>query len=334
MEKFSFNKNPENSGNDIKSKKEKSSGLPMWFKAGVVSAGLIGSTPVFSQENKIHENNNEIELLQNITSFYEKKVQDRKNFYYSGGNNSKEDSILIKKNLEEETADYIKIANNPKEFYEQQLKFVQEIKSEIVSHFLSTDFLSKLEILNSKEIAEEKRQKLIENINNVDIIFVSPESLSETDETLAYYLPSVHKIVFPFDNLNSIIVAHELIHSAYRGYSLLNKEEINLLKKSFKKSKEISRKENKYYKNISERIDRKKQTDFYLEIIGIKKYGEKFTKEHYKKLKELEEKKMLNGEVQDFFDMTNEDQFIDIMNSIADNNVTNKPDISINKDIS
>ncbi len=146
---------------------------------------------------------------------------------------------------------------------------------------------------------------------------------SASSSAAAYYLPSSHVITFPFYNLDRIIIAHELIHSAYGGSSLLDKEEIKLLEKSFKKNKDISKTNNKYLKNISERIARKKQTDFYLESQGIKKYEEKFTKEHYKKLEELKNKKMLSAEVEELFDTTDEDGFIRIMNDIAYNNKKN-----------
>ncbi len=141
MEKLSFNKKSENNGDNQK----KSSGLHMWSKAAILGASLVSTNPGFSQENnKIQDDKDKynVELLQDISSFYEKKAQDKeKNFYYWGNDLSKEDSLYIKKDAEDDISKYKEIAKNPKEFYEKQIKIVEDVRGEILSHFFQKNFL-------------------------------------------------------------------------------------------------------------------------------------------------------------------------------------------------
>ena len=189
------------------------------------------------------------------------------------------------------------------------------------------------------------QRDLINNLKTVKFKIISQETLnqlttSENDNfiSLGGYLRSEHTIYIVPRDLNSIFetILHESLHATYKGDRELTEKEKEILKKSFKLRRFIKKKyplhelpsvyqdgkseflEN-YHKKPSERIVRKKMLDFELEKLGIKKYDEKFTKEHYTILLKLIKEGKLSKDATEFILSTTRRDLINIMNTIAYN---------------
>ena len=325
MEKFS---NDPTIINEVPEKEKKNSpGLPMWAKAAALSFGMAVSSPVFSQNTEGNQDKNsknyETELMQGISSFYQNlSMEKEKSLNY----------LDYLKLSEEEKADFIKSTNNqiteykknvanPEKRYKEIIEETENNKSILISHFSSSEFLNKLESSLSKEDALLKQQKIIDNLKTVKIVVASPDFIlkkSHTNSAAGVYVTSEHTVYIPFYLLmGGEVIEHELLHAAYRGDNELNEDDKNILHKLFKKNKKSDKAENEYQYRASERIVRKKILDLELEQRGIKKYDEKFTREHYKILQDLKSQFMLSGAAQDILKTITEKQLIELMNTIA-----------------
>ena len=325
MEKFSFDKIEKNSDESGKKDKKISLRVPTWVKATALSIGMASSQPSFSQElghNADNNKKNEIELFQDISSFYNKSKEKRLNVldFINKSTEDKEDSVLNKK-VEDEIRNSIKeyenIANNPKEFYEKSIEKIEEVRSKIMNNFLSVEFLEKLKKDLTSDQALAKQKELVDNLLSIKIIMQNPDSITKHSKSAgAYYLIKEHTVYIPFD-FSYEYLAHELLHGAYRADGSLSQKEKDILYKFFKRDKNESKDHNVYLHDPAERIVRKKMIDFSLENWGIKKYGEEFTKDHYEKLLERKKHNEVDQATMQIMDTTTENQFIKLMNSIA-----------------
>lgn len=118
---------------------------------------------------------------------------------------------------------------------------------------------------------------------------------------------------------------HEFVHDITDGGATMTKKAIDLYEKSFnpniikeRNSEEIVN----YLADPTERDARKKVLEYDLEKLGVKKYGEVFTQEHYEKLFELAKKGMLSKNSLEFIVTTKPEFFLQVMNEIAENKIT------------
>jgi len=63
---------------------------------------------------------------------------------------------------------------------------------------------------------------------------------------------------------------------------------------------------------------RKQILDLEMDKFGIKKYGEKFTRNHYNKLRDLDRAGVLSNDAHDFIQTTKPEYFEKIFNELAD----------------
>lgn len=124
---------------------------------------------------------------------------------------------------------------------------------------------------------------------------------------------------------------HEFTHESTDGDSLLSSKADSLYRTAFDSSMlnkkdeiEIESKYKKeynmtYYGRPTEIDARKKELEYELEKLGVKKYGDTFTKEHYLMLQELHKKGKLGDGADQFYRMIKPEYFLIIMNEIAKN---------------
>jgi hypothetical protein len=314
MEKFDFNNKEKNKD------PKKISNLSTWLKAAALSVGILASQPNFAQNSEKNDDSlkYKTELLQQISSAYKQAselsglILDLMNH----NNYSKEQIANMEKEFEEKINNYNEIISNPEKFYEKLLNEISSIRENLISHFSSPEFLNKLQQKLNTKNARKKQQEIINNLNSVKIIITTPSHIKKLtqNEGNACYDLNEHSIYVPFIGFNDEIITHELIHGAYNSTESLSNDDIKILYKLYKKNKKV---DNEYQRNPAERITRKKLLDFELDRLGIKKYDEKFTKEHYNKLLELKNKNNLSRTANDILNTITEKQLIELMNTIA-----------------
>ncbi len=204
---------------------------------------------------------------------------------------------------------------------EINLDKIDKQKLFLLNHINSQDFFNRaVEELGSTEQASNFIKELENNIKTVVISFLSKEEIiHDTESGNAVYYPVIHQINYPNTDLMDETIIHELIHAAYHGRDNISQKAGDLLFHSFQSDSKENNEMNTYLNSLAERQVRKILLDIELEKQGIKNYGEKFTPEHYQKLKELDEQGKLGRGAGQFFRMTNKTDLEKIMNEVADN---------------
>ena len=225
-----------------------------------------------------------------------------------------------------------------RELYENM---VNEIKNEILEHVGSREYQEKLQIEynGNAEKAEREQKKRIGNLETVKINILSKEELKNKLEDIrrksgvkfgnfdAFYVRDCagikHELFVPFDNDDEgYCIEQELLHASTKIYEGMSDKAVKLLDKSYIKQGlfgVFSNKQDRYYKDPSERLVRKQMLDRELEALGIKKYGEKFADKHYDKMMEYYKKGKFSWDANDFIKRTNPKRFKQIFNEIAAN---------------
>jgi hypothetical protein len=148
---------------------------------------------------------------------------------------------------------------------------------------------------------------------------------------LGFYYPD-KKTVYVFDDQNTKqvfegTIQHELGHATTAGNERLLERTKNIFDKSFTNkfgnNFSTDKSINAYLSNSTERQTRKEKLDKRLESLGIKKYDEKFTKDHFDMIQILNKMHIFDEDEQDFIDTTNMDfeTYKEIFDTIADNDV-------------
>ncbi len=219
----------------------------------------------------------------------------------------------------------------------------EKILIQIRDHISSQEYLNKLQIEFGGDIekAKKSQQRRIIYTDFVKISFSDKNDLtSEAIDTSQYnkwipkwlaleiecfklgingaaghYEPKDHIIGLPNDRDNYIVGRHEILHASTRGVYDMPESTKSILKDSYQKSE--TRKDT-YLNNATEILVRKQALDFEMDKLGIKKYGERFTKEHYEKMMEHYEKGDFPYDINDFIETTKPEYFEKIFNEIAD----------------
>lgn len=110
---------------------------------------------------------------------------------------------------------------------------------------------------------------------------------------------------------------HEAKHSSTRNGALLSSYARNLYTRSFQPQRAFSADNLEYLKDPDERNARKGELEYDMERLGIKKYEEKFSGEHYNKLMEAKKKGLLSQGSVEFLDTTNPLYLDRILHTIA-----------------
>lgn len=191
-----------------------------------------------------------------------------------------------------------------------------------------------------REVAPEEKEKFGKDLNeflldvrkyrlnNKDYNVLQGEDISEN--TTAHFKVKEDVVELPSKprKENVSVGVHEFTHDlTYGGGAMTEKAknlytnslDIDSLKEYLGNQFDIDKLY--YYIDPTERDARKKVLEYDLEKLGVKKYEEIFTKEHYNKALELMEKGKLSEDSVEFIKMTKPEYFLQIMNEIAENKV-------------
>lgn len=222
---------------------------------------------------------------------------------------------------------------NAKEKIIEILALVEQAKLELIKHIQSDEYLNNLgkEIDISEKAAKEHQKTRISNIKNLSLEFKTSSGIGMDTNGFgyAYYRRDLNKIFMPYNiNLKNDYdkkefynaLLHEILHESTQTSKGMSVKSMNVLEESFQQKDSTETKEKvSYYSNPVELIVRKQILDLEMEKLGIKKYGEVFTEDHYKKLKELRDKYELSSDAIQLIDHIKPEEFTKIMNELAEN---------------
>lgn len=151
---------------------------------------------------------------------------------------------------------------------------------------------------------------------------VSNEMINESHRSIfgdgaelnGFYKPSVHQIAIRNDGKSETTI-HEIGHAITRSNKDIPIDTEILFYDAYKESGD--KKTDDYLKDPTELLTRKLLVDLEMSMIGIKKYKEKFTQEHYKRLMEEYDKGMLHRGSREFIDRIKPEYMEMIFNEIA-----------------
>ncbi|HEU0085438.1 MAG TPA: hypothetical protein VFQ59_00565 [Candidatus Paceibacterota bacterium] len=145
----------------------------------------------------------------------------------------------------------------------------------------------------------------------------------------AFFDASTQTVFFPLDidSVNAVNYAiHEYAHKITTGNIFLSSKAISLFKDAFNSLSMLENVDSNanilkiisYYSDPTEMYARKKVFEHDLEVLGVKKYEEQFTKEHYLKALQLEKEGKLNNDSREFLLIIKPNMIEKVMNEIAD----------------
>ncbi len=219
---------------------------------------------------------------------------------------------------------------------------INEAKLELITHLKSKEYLEKLALeMNISEAAAKKHQSVrVFNVSNVFFDLKSSIEIYYISGGGAYYNDFSKEVVFPYDiNLKSQkgrsylygAAIHELLHLSIDYEVGLSDQAKQILQESaIPKSSKIelvppslrTDDDYSYFTEPGEMIVRKQNLDLEMQKLGIKKYGEKFTDEHYSKLISIG--KSLSISSRDLIKFVKPESFSKVMNELAENNNSKK----------
>ncbi len=196
-----------------------------------------------------------------------------------------------------------------------------EMKKHLITRYQSKAYRDRLQMnVGEQENVDELIEKMVENVKK-DEIYISnfPHAAHGAKAvTVGDDKGNVYS-VFAYKEKDDRVIEHELSHAADAGGKYIPQKTKEKLEEnvSEKKFTEFMKYEKEYFRNPTEILARKAAFDTELEKLGIKKYEEEFTEEHYKKIKKLFEEGKLSPNSKEFFRMFEKDALIMIMNTIA-----------------
>lgn len=222
----------------------------------------------------------------------------------------------------------------------------ESIKNRIEIHVASQDYLKRLVIEFDGDIekAEKIQKERMQYVQSLKYQFDTlrqiakkndlpdgkdkwiPQWLIDMDEFLygrvrikagAFYDPEKHEMMIPNegDRVDSFI-RHEVFHASTKADKGISDKAKKIMNESYKEF-DNNKVNNSYFIMPTERLARKQEVDFELERLGIKKYGERATRDHYDKLMEHAKRGDLSREAYDFLKTTKPEYFEKIFNEIA-----------------
>ncbi len=241
----------------------------------------------------------------------------------------------------ESSSEINEVSNEHLGYKEKRDEHAESLRNQFIDHVASEEYLDKLtlEFDGDIEKAEEEQDNRIDQMNSVEIdVNSDPETWSQElrDQGVeGYYDTAEHKIFVSKAHPNSLLserTIHELAHSSTRGPFLVTENAKEKLTEAFESpndsefDSEYGEKTSygladEYLSEPTEMLARKQQLDLEMESLGIKKYGEKFTQEHYKKVMDMYKEGAFTGDANIFIETIKKDPktFEKIFNEIAKN---------------
>ena len=217
----------------------------------------------------------------------------------------------------------------------------EKLRKELIKHVESEEYLGKLLIecegnIKKAKDTQRKRLEYLKTVNantvptsDVDKEYPVPSWLIPDGwSPNGFYNPINHEVFVPDDgreyrDYNDSVTKHEFLHSSTRAmWNILSKTN-KLLRKSYQPYG-VDWIYDIYLGNSSERLVRKQMLDLEMAKLGIKDYGVKFTKDHYKKMVEAYKDGKFSYDAEEFIETTRPEYFEKVFNEIADNNKNNK----------
>jgi len=216
---------------------------------------------------------------------------------------------------------------------EYQKRFIQErredydLSGEILRNYIERGYKERLENASDKEFVLSK------DISTSSVYHGGGSNLE------AFYDKTDKKTYYPLqtDSLKAIEFAiHEYAHKVTEYNDLMTIKSMQLFSEALDSLSLVANLIDQsdkgvfnalmYFSNPAEMYARKKVFEWDLERLGVKKYGERFTTEHYTKvIKLLREEKMSQGSLE-FITIIKPKMLLRVMNEIADSSSAQKQD--------
>lgn len=268
------------------------------------------------------------------------------------------ESIELESMTEEERSaieNYKQLVEEAQESSKKLIKIIKEdsdpklkaekIKNDLKKHVGSEAYLNKLKIefggdiewaknvqrdrlgfldsvktnFSDKQSMQGKVALLIEQIPD-DVDVPIPEwllKIVDADSVGGFYRPLQHKVFLQNQYTDDRTTQHEYLHASTRSNMGISEKAEKILRNSYEPIGEKTMDD--YLSKTTERLVRKQALDAEMEKLGIKKYGENFTDEHYNKLEEYNKTGKLSADLRDFMKTTKPEYFKQIFNEIATN---------------
>ena len=219
-----------------------------------------------------------------------------------------------------------------------QFKAEKEWLKNVIS---SKEYFKRLvkEFNGDKKLASAAQKERLANLSK-DFVIESVDSIEKKVKpgVVGYYDPrdSTTYLAGNSDDMDTTDALHEFTHQSTNSATGMTERAKELYAQAYDSvavGEGAYQPEKDYWiqylKNPTELDARKKQLEMEMEKFGIKKYGEVFTKEHYKKIKKLYDEEKLGIGSQEFMMAIKPEYFVEIMNSIAMNQSVNTESSSI-----
>ncbi|MFA7209379.1 MAG: hypothetical protein WC120_03755 [Parcubacteria group bacterium] len=194
---------------------------------------------------------------------------------------------------------------------------VEEIRREVEKYISSPQYLDRLilEVDGDIEKARKVQEERIGNVNAAKTDFM-PFMPAEG----AFYVAETNNVILSDvkSDIADKVAEHEFLHASTRGdFGITGKAKMILNDSYVPTGKKVIG----YDLWSTERLVRKQILDIEMEKLGIKKYDEKFTREHYKKLLRSYHKGELSRSAREFMEKTGPEYFEKIFDGIAKNDM-------------
>lgn len=236
-----------------------------------------------------------------------------------------------------------KINNSTRKEPDLKLR-AEKIKEDLKKHIGSKEYFNKLviEFEGNIDWAKNVQRDRLNFLNNVETNFSDKQSMQgkylligripdnvdvpipewllkiiDADSVGGFYLPFQHKIFLQNQHADDYTVQHEYLHASTNSIMGISEKAEEILRNSYKSIGEKGTDD--YLSSITERLARKQALDAEMEKLGIKKYDEDFTGEHYDKLLEYNKAGNLSAGAREFIKTTKPEFFKKIFNEIATN---------------
>lgn len=128
-----------------------------------------------------------------------------------------------------------------------------------------------------------------------------------------------HEVFLSKEELFEETCFHEYLHASTLGNLGISEMAKKILEEAYNELGDEKRDE--YFRNSAERLARKQQLDLELEMLEVKKYGEKFTESHFRVMMDFYARGFFSWPANEFIKTTKPEYFEQIFNEIALNDI-------------
>lgn len=248
------------------------------------------------------------------------------------------EQYLINPSLELKKVGNVTFEQEDFENNKESFKFYDQQIEKIAKHLESQEYLDKLILEYGNEEAAKEHQKIrIKNLYNgtYNLTDETPNFSSNRNEFEVQLSKKPSSLVADHEILGHKIVDGDYFSKNASKLLVLSYQKFNPESKYFKSLIKVDnpkdfddtvRMLDNYFGNKSERFAYKQELEMEMVSLGIKKYGEKFTQDHYQKLINLYHQGKLSADSCRFIETTKPEYFEQIFNEIAEVKKESKKD--------